>query len=78
AARPPANAWDALAKNLPYTAMMSLQRRFEPLHRLLDDNNGPAADHTPLLQALNELQLQLARLARASQPEQAAFDMAKS
>ncbi|MCB2783005.1 hypothetical protein KQ882_15295, partial [Listeria monocytogenes] len=33
---------------------------------------------TPLLQALNELQLQLAGLARASQPEQAAFDMAKS
>ncbi|HIE0343460.1 TPA: type VI secretion IcmF C-terminal domain-containing protein, partial [Pseudomonas aeruginosa] len=65
-------------KNLPDTAKKSLQRRFEPLHRLLDDNNGPAADLTPLLQALNELQLQLAGLARASQPEQAAFDMAKS
>ncbi len=71
-------ARDALAKNLPDTAKKSLQRRFEPLHRLLDDNNGPAADLTPLLQALNELQLQLAGLARASQPEQAAFDMAKS
>lgn len=60
-------ARDALAKNLPDTAKKSLQRRFEPLHRLLDDNNGPAADLTPLLQALNELQLQLAGLARASQ-----------
>ncbi|WP_279639019.1 ImcF-related family protein, partial [Pseudomonas aeruginosa] len=48
-------ARDALAKNLPDTAKKSLQRRFEPLHRLLDDNNGPAADLTPLLQALNEL-----------------------
>ncbi|MDF5996000.1 hypothetical protein P4200_21190 [Pseudomonas aeruginosa] len=51
-----------MAKNLPDTAKKSLQRRFEPLHRLLDDNNGPAADLTPLLQALNELQLQLAGL----------------
>jgi type VI secretion system protein ImpL len=33
-----------VAKNLPDTAKKSLQRRFEPLHRLLDDNNGPAAD----------------------------------
>lgn len=40
-------ARDALAKNLPDTAKKSLQRRFEPLHRLLDDNNGPAADLTP-------------------------------
>ncbi|MGC3218524.1 hypothetical protein, partial [Pseudomonas aeruginosa] len=56
----------------------SLQRRVQPLQRLLDDNTGRAADLTRLLQALNELQLQLAGLARASQPEQAAFDKAKS
>jgi len=67
-----------MAKNLPDTAKKSLQRRFEPLHHLLDDNNGPAADLTPALQALNELQLQLSSLARASTPEQAAFDMAKA
>ncbi|ROL92824.1 type VI secretion system membrane subunit TssM [Pseudomonas chlororaphis] len=71
-------AQEALAKNLPDTAKKSLQRRFEPLHRLLDDNNGPAADLTPALQALNDLQLQLAGLARASAPEQAAFEMAKT
>ncbi|ALI01269.1 type VI secretion system membrane subunit TssM [Pseudomonas sp. FW306-02-F02-AA] len=72
-------AGDALAtKTLPDTAKKSLQRRFEPLHRLLDDNNGPAADLTPALQALNDLQLQLSSLARASAPDQAAFEMAKT
>lgn len=68
----------ALVKNLPDTAKKSLQRRFEPLHRLLDDNNGPAADLTPALNALNDLQLQMASLARASAPEQAAFEMART
>lgn len=67
-----------MTKNLPDTAKKSLQRRFEPLHRLLDDNNGPAADLTPALTALNDLQMQLASLARASSPEQAAFEMAKT
>jgi len=71
-------AGEAMAKNLPDTAKKSLERRFEPLHRLLDDNNGPAADLTPVLQALNDLQLQLSGLARASQPEQAAYDMSKN
>lgn len=68
----------ALTKNLPDTAKKSLQQRFEPLHRLLDDNNGPTADLTPVLAALNDLQLQMAGLARSSAPEQAAFDMAKT
>jgi type VI secretion system protein ImpL len=68
----------ALAKKLPDTAKQSLQRRFEPLHRLLDENNGPAADLPPVLNALNDLQLQMAGLARASAPEQAAFEMAKT
>ncbi|MBC8995481.1 type VI secretion system membrane subunit TssM [Pseudomonas sp. N40(2020)] len=67
-----------VAKNLPDTAKKSLQRRFEPLHRLLDDNNGPAADLTPALSALNDLQLQLSGLARSSTPEQAAFELAKT
>ncbi len=71
-------ASDAVAKNLPDTARKSLQRRFEALHRLLDDNNGPAADLTPALQSLNDLQLQLSSLARASAPEQAAYEMAKT
>ena len=62
---------------LPDTAKKSLQRRFEPLHRLLDDNNGPAADLTPALQALNDVQLQLTSLARASAPQQAAYEMTK-
>lgn len=70
-------AQDALAKNLPDTARQALQRRFEPLHRLLDDNGGPAADLAPLMQSLNDLQLQMASLARASQPEQSAFEMAR-
>jgi type VI secretion system protein ImpL len=72
------NNASAVAKGLPDTARQAMQRRFEPLHRLLDDNKGPAADLTPTLVALNELQLHMASLARASAPEQAAFDMAKA
>lgn len=71
-------ASDALAKKLPDTAKKSLQSRFEPLHRLLDDNGGPAADLAPALAALNDLQMQVASLASASSPEQAAFEMAKN
>jgi type VI secretion system protein ImpL len=67
-----------LARILPDTAKNALHRRFEPLHRLLDESNGPAADLIPALQALNDVQLQLASLARASAPDQAAFDMAKA
>lgn len=68
---------DALSKNLPDTARQAVQRRFEPLHRLLDDNGGPAADLASVMQALNGLQLQLNGLARASQPEQMAFELAR-
>lgn len=71
-------ASEALANKVPDTAKKSLQRRFEPLHRLLDDNDGPAADLMPALNALNDLQLQMASLARASASDQAAFDMAKA
>lgn len=67
-----------LAENLPDTAQKSLQRRFEPLHRLLDPDNGPTADLTQALRALDDVQLQLSSLARASAPEQAAFELAKN
>ena len=70
-------ARDALAKNLPDTAKKSLQRRFEPLHRLLDDNNGPAADLTRCCRRSTSCSCNSPDW-RASQPEQAAFDMAKS
>lgn len=68
----------ALAKNLPDTARKTLERRFEPLHRLLDENAGASAELVPALQALDALQLQLARLAHASAPDQAAFELAKA
>jgi type VI secretion system protein ImpL len=68
----------SLAKDLPDTAKKALQRRFDPLHRLLDDNNGPSMELTQALQALNGLQEQLTSLARSGQPEQAAFDLAKA
>ncbi|MBU1331618.1 MAG: type VI secretion system membrane subunit TssM [Gammaproteobacteria bacterium] len=68
----------ALVKNLPDTARKTLERRFEPLHRLLDDNAGAAPELATTLQALDALQLQLAGLAHASAPEQAAFELAKS
>ena len=69
---------DAVAKSLPDTARKALQRRFEPLHRLLDDDSGAGPELAATLQALDALQLQLSGLAHASSPEQAAFEMAKA
>lgn len=69
---------DTLATRLPDSARLAMQRRFEPLQRLLDDTGSPAADLPPAMQALNELQLQLTGLARASQPQQAAFELART
>ncbi|KTS76620.1 type VI secretion protein VasK [Pseudomonas oryzihabitans] len=63
---------------LPDTARRSLQTRFENLHRLLDDKGAPVADLAPAMTALNDLQQQLAGLAHASAPDQAAFDLAKA
>ena len=63
---------------MPDTARKTLERRFEPLHRLLDDNAGASAELVPTLQALDALQLQLASLAHASAPDQAAFELAKA
>jgi type VI secretion system protein ImpL len=68
----------ALLKNLPDTARKTLERRFEPLHRLLDDNGGAGPELSITLQALDDLQRQLASLAHASAPEQAAFELAKA
>ncbi|OYT84333.1 MAG: type VI secretion protein VasK [Pseudomonas sp. PGPPP4] len=62
---------------LPDTARRSLQSRFENLHRLLDDQGAAVADLAPAMAALNDLQQQLAGLAHASAPEQAAFELAK-
>lgn len=73
-----AKAADALAKTLPNAARKSLQNRFEPLHRLLDAENTSTADLAAMFAALNELQLQMESLARASVPEQSAFEMAKA
>lgn len=67
----------SLTEHLPDTAQKSLRRRFEPLHRLLDEDGGPTADLVQALRALDEVQLQLASLARASAPEQAAFELAR-
>ncbi|RMV42933.1 Type VI secretion protein IcmF [Pseudomonas syringae pv. helianthi] len=67
----------AVTDHLPATAKQSLQRRFDPLHRLLDDDNGPAADLVTALNAINELQMQMAALGRSGQPDLAAYEMAK-
>lgn len=71
-------AGQAIVKAAPDTARKSLQLRFEPLHRLLDENNGPATDLVPVLQLLNELQVQLSGLARSSQQDQSAYEWAKA
>ncbi|GAB7527964.1 type VI secretion system membrane subunit TssM [Pseudomonas sp. 3A(2025)] len=63
---------------LPDNARRAMQLRFEPLHRLLDEKDMPSADLAVALQGLEDVQQQLASLARASQPEQFAFDMAKA
>jgi len=71
-------AKSVLLDQLPNNAKKSLQRRFETFHSLLDESNNPALELTATLQALNNLHLQLATAARSSQPEQAAFELAKS
>ncbi|AKN25031.1 type VI secretion system membrane subunit TssM [Stutzerimonas stutzeri] len=71
-------AQTALLKNMPDTARRTLERRFAPLHQLLDENGAPGPELSASLQALDALQLQLASLAHASAPEQAAFEMAKA
>ncbi len=68
----------ALARTAPPdTARRALQRRFEPLHQLLDEEQNPGGELTQALRLLDELQLQLSTLSRDSSPEQAAFKMAR-
>lgn len=52
---------------------LALQRRFEPLHQLLDEQQNPGAELTQALRLLGDLHLQLTALNRDSAPEQAAF-----
>jgi type VI secretion system protein ImpL len=66
-----------VAARLPEVGQKSLQRRFEPLHRLLDAEGGPAGDLILALRALDDVDSQLATLTRASAPEQAAFELAR-
>ena len=61
----------------PDSARRALQRRFEPLHQLFDEQLNPGAELTQALRLLDELHLQLAALHRESAPEQAAFKMVK-
>lgn len=72
----------ALAKALPRQALpdnarRALQRRFEPLHQLLDEEQNPGGELTQALRLLDELYLQLSTLSRDSSPEQAAFKLAR-
>ncbi len=62
---------------VPDAARRALQRRFEPLHQLLDEAQNPGAELTQALRLLDELHLQLLALNRESPPEQAAFKMVK-
>lgn len=62
---------------LPDNARRALQRRFEPLHQLLDEQQNPGSELTQALRLLDELQLQLSTVSRDSSPEQAAFKMAR-
>jgi type VI secretion system protein ImpL len=66
-----------LANTLPDTARRAMQRRFEPLHQLLDSQQNPGTELTGMLQALNDLHLQLAALNREGAPEPVAFEMVK-
>ncbi len=55
------------------SARRALQRRFEPLHQLLDEQQNPGPELSQALRLLDELHLQLTALNRDSSPEQAAF-----
>ena len=68
----------AMTDKLADSAKSALQRRFEPLHRLLDDNHAPTAELSPALTALTDLHQQLLALSQGSQSEQAAFELAKA
>lgn len=68
---------NGLVAAVPDSARRALQRRFEPLHQLLDEQQNPGVELTQALRLLDELHLQLAALNRESSPEQAAFKRVK-
>lgn len=70
-------ALDNATQRMPDTAQRALQRRFEALHQLLDEQDNPGPELLQVLQTLNPLQLQLATLGRDNQPDRAAFEMVK-
>jgi type VI secretion system protein ImpL len=78
ASKPSTLARMALLEPLPNNGRIALQRRFAAFHQLLNEDNTPTLELAATLQALNNLHLQLATVARSSQPEQAAFDLSKS
>lgn len=67
-----------LADKRPETAKAALQRRFEPLHRLLDENGGTGPELAPAMAALTDLHQQLLAVSQGNQPDYAAFELAKS
>lgn len=83
----PLSEWGATASSvidtalprqvLPDSARRALQRRFEPLHQLLDEEQNPGGELTQALRLLDELHVQLSTLNRDSSPEQAAFKIAR-
>lgn len=76
-ALPDADTLPVLHDPAASNARQLLERRFEPLHRLLDEQGAASPELAAAMQALNALQQQLSGLAHASSPQQAAFDMAK-
>ncbi|WP_078742897.1 type VI secretion system membrane subunit TssM [Pseudomonas fluorescens] len=70
-------AVEVQAAAFPDSARRALQRRFEPLHQLLDEQQNPGVELTQALRLLDELHLQLTALNRESSPEQAAFQRVK-
>lgn len=55
----------------------ALQRRFEPLHQLLDEQQNPGVELTRAMDVLNELHLQLLASNRNGSAGQAAFQRVK-
>ncbi|MEE1924031.1 type VI secretion system membrane subunit TssM [Pseudomonas sp. 148P] len=70
-------ALSAIANPLADSAKSAVQRRFEPLHRLLDDSDAASPELIPALTALADLQQQLNGLNQGSHYDQAAFELAK-
>ena len=66
-----------LGNTPPDTARRALQRRFEPLHALLDEQQNPSAELAQAMRLLDELRLQLTALGRESSPAHAAFKLAR-